>query len=128
MRLMEFFLKSRTAANVIMLLILGLGLLAATRLRKETFPSSEMDMVKVTARYYGASPEEVEKSVLNLIEEECVGVEGFKSLTGTASEGHALVTVELVEGTDSGEALIDLRDRIGQIDGFPDGVDETVVS
>jgi len=128
MKLMDFFLKSRTAANVIMLLILGMGLLALTRIRRETFPSSDMDMIRVTARYEGASPEEVERTVLNLIEEECIGVEGFKSLSGTAGEGRAVVTLELAEGTDGDAVLIDLRDRIAQIDSFPDGVKEVVTS
>jgi len=128
MKLMDFFLKSRTAANVIMLLILGLGLLALSRIRRETFPSSDLDMIRVTARYEGASPEEVERTVLNLIEEECIGVEGFKKLSGTASEGRAIATVELKEGTDGDAVLIDLRDRIAQIDGFPDGVEDVVAS
>jgi multidrug efflux pump subunit AcrB len=127
-KLITFFLKSRTGANVVMLLIVGLGVLALTRLQRETFPSSDMDMLRVTARYEGASPEEVERTVLNLIEEECIGITGFKSVSGTATEGRAIVIVELVEGTDRGATLIDLRDRIGQIKGFPAGVDEVVVS
>jgi len=86
MTLISFFLKSRTAANVVMFLILGMGVLALSRLQRETFPSSDMDMIRVTARYDGASPEEVERTVLNLIEEDCVGITGFKRVLGTATE------------------------------------------
>jgi len=128
MKLMSFFLKSRTAANVVMLVILGLGLIGLTRIRRETFPSSDLDMVRVTARYQGASPEEVERTVLTLIEAECIGIEGFKSVSGTAGEGRAVVILELIEGTDTDSALIDLRDRVGQITGFPDGVEDVIAS
>jgi len=128
MKFMEFFLRSRTGANVVMLLVVGLGLLAYSRLQRETFPSSDMDMIRVTAKYEGASPEDVERSVLNLIEEECTGVEGFKSLSGNAGEGRAVVTLELTDGTDTDAVLTDLRDRVGQIASFPEGVEDVVVS
>jgi len=126
--LIAAFLKSRTAANVLMLGILGLGVLAATRIRRETFPSSDLDTLKVTARYPGASPDEVESTVLTLIEEQCTGIKGMKSVSGTASEGRAAVTVELREGTDMSVALAELRDRIGQITGFPETIEDVVVS
>ena len=60
MNLIAAFLRSRTAANVLMFVILGLGVLAATRIRRETFPSSDLDTLKVTAGYPGASPDDVE--------------------------------------------------------------------
>jgi len=51
MKLISFFLKSRTGANVVMLLIVGLGVLAAAQIRRESFSSSDLDMLKVSARY-----------------------------------------------------------------------------
>ena len=128
MNLIAAFLRSRTAANVLMFVILGLGVLAATRIRRETFPSSDLDTLKVTAGYPGASPDDVELSVLALIEERCTGIKGMKSVSGTASEGRAAVTVELREGTDMSVALAELRDRVGQITGFPAGVEDVVVT
>jgi HAE1 family hydrophobic/amphiphilic exporter-1 len=128
MKLISFFLKSRTGANVVMLFILGLGLLAAVQIRRETFPSSDLDTIKVSARYEGATPVEVEEAVLRPIEEQCIGIEGFKSISGNASEGLASATIELKEGTDIDSALIDLRDRIEKIKNFPDGVEDIIVS
>jgi len=125
---MSAFLKSRTAANVLMYVILGLGVLATTRIRRETFPSSDLDTLKVTASYPGASPEDMEVSVLALIEEQCTGIAGLKLLSGTASEGRAAVTVELREGTDISAALAELRDRVDQITGFPEGVEDVIVA
>jgi len=128
MKLISFFLKSRTGANVVMLLIFGLGLLAAAQIRRESFSSSDLDMLKVSARYEGASPVEVEQAVLRPIEEQCIGIEGFKSISGSASEGFASATIELTEGTDIDSALIDLRDRIDKIKNFPEGVEDIIVS
>jgi HAE1 family hydrophobic/amphiphilic exporter-1 len=128
MKLISFFLKSRTGANVVMLFILGLGLLAAVQIRRETFPSSDLDTIKVSVRYEGATPVEVEQAVLRPIEEQCIGIEGFKSISGSANEGLASATIELKEGTDIDSALIDLRDRIDKIKNFPDGVEDIIVS
>ena len=128
MNLISFFLRSRTGAYVVMIFILGLGILGASRIRMETFPSSELDMIKVTARYEGASTVDVEKAVLRPIEEQCLGIEGFKSLSGSAGEGFAMATIELRQGTDIDAALIDLRDRIDKIKNFPEGVEDVIVS
>ncbi|MBW2334162.1 MAG: efflux RND transporter permease subunit, partial [Deltaproteobacteria bacterium] len=128
MKLISFFLRSRTGANVVMIFILGLGLLAAVQIRRETFPSSDLDKINVSARYEGASPVEVEQAVLRPIEEQCIGIEGFKSISGSAIEGLASATIELKEGTDIDSALIDLRDRIDKIDIFPEGVEDIIVS
>ena len=128
MKLISFFLRSRTGANVVMIFILGLGLLAAVQIRRETFPSSDLDKINVSARYEGASPVEVEQAVLRPIEEQCIGIEGFKSISGSAIEGLASATIELKEGTDIDSALIDLRDRIDKINIFPEGVEDIIVS
>jgi multidrug efflux pump subunit AcrB len=128
MKLIDTFLKSRTAANVVMIGIICLGLIALTQIRRETFPSSELDMLRVVAEYKGASPEEVENSVLRLIEERCTGVRGFKSVEGSATEGRAVVNVALIEGTDTLAALMELRDQVSQITGFPPGVEDIVVT
>ncbi len=44
------------------------------------------------------------------------------------AEGKTEVVIELVEGTNRSSALIDLKDRIEQINSFPDGVDEIIAS
>jgi len=85
-------------------------------------------MIKVSALYEGASPVEVEQAVLRPIEEQCIGIEGFKSISGSASEGLASATIELRQGTDIDSALIDLRDRIDKINVFPEGVENIIVS
>ncbi len=128
MKLIDIFLKSRTAANVLMIGVICLGLIALTQIRRETFPSSELDTLRVTAQYKGASPEEVENSVLRLIEERCTGIRGFKSVEGSATEGRAIVNVELVEGTNTLAALIEMRDQVNQITGFPPGVEDIIVT
>lgn len=128
MNLIHSFLKSRTAANVLMFVIIGLGILAALQIGRETFPSSELDTLKVTAKYPGASPDEVESSVLSPIEEQCTGITGVKSIHGYAVEGIASVTVELQEGTDMSAALAETRDRISQIAGILENADEVIVT
>ena len=128
MGLIAASLRSRTAANVLMFSILGAGILAATRIRRETFPSSDLDTLRVIATYPGASADEVESSVLSPIEERSAGVQGLKSLSGSATEGRASVTVELAEGTDTSDALAELRDAVAQITTFPEGVEDVLVS
>ena len=43
--------------------------------------------LSVTTAYPGASPEDVEKKVTNIIEDELLGVSGIKEITSSSREG-----------------------------------------
>jgi len=66
-----------TAANLLMILFLLLGLMNIGDIRRETFPDFASTEVSVTAVYPGATAEDVESAVCERIEE---AVEGISNL------------------------------------------------
>ena len=58
------------SANLLMLVLLVGGFFFLVNIQKEVFPDFELDIVNVTVAYPGASPEEVERSVILPIEAE----------------------------------------------------------
>ena len=52
------------AANLLMMVVMIGGLLIALSLKQEVFPEFEMDVIRVTVPYPGASPEEGEQGIV----------------------------------------------------------------
>src|SRR5437868_2140053 len=62
--------------------------------------------------YPGASPEGVEKEILDPIEEQIASISGVKHVNGKAYDGYAFIFVEFQFSKDLAEATQDLRDAI----------------
>ena len=77
--------------------------------------------------YPGASPDEVESSVVTRIEDAVEGLLGVRRVTSVASEGLASVTAELFTDADPSRVLDDLKARIDAIPSFPEETEKPVV-
>jgi len=122
-----YFVRHPTAANLLMLIIILLGLLGMMSLNREVFPEFTPNMVNVQVIYKGASAEEVEETICQRIEEEIEGIEGIERVESTAREGIGMVTVEVFDGYDVAEVLKDVENAVDQIDNFPIDTEEPVM-
>ena len=116
------------AANLLMSFILIAGFFSLSTLVQEVFPEVSLDRVRVVVPYPGATPEEVEESIVLKIEEQIEGVEGVKQIRATAAEGQGSVTAELELGTDPNRFLDDIKAQIDRIQTFPAGSERPEVS
>ena len=115
-------------ANLIMLVLLVGGLIAAFRIKQEVFPDFDLDMVAVSVSYPGASPEEVERGIILSIEEGIRGLEGVDEVTSRATEGSGSVTAELMEDVDPQKVYQDIQQEVARITTFPEDAEEPVVA
>ena len=69
---------------------MGLGLLALSKLRVNQIPDVEQPVLTVTIAYPGASPDTVEREVVNRIEKSLQGLSGVRKVNSTSREGSAL--------------------------------------
>lgn len=112
------------APNLLMLLLVLGGFLFASRITQEVFPSYESDTVTVSVALPGATPAEVEQSVVLAIEEALSGIEGIDRLTATASEGAATVTAELDPAEDRQRLYNEIAQEVDRITTFPEDAEE----
>ena len=117
--MIEYFANNRVAANVLMLLLLGGGLLATNNLTFERLPAYDPRSVTVTVPYPGAAPNVVEEDITRRIEESVSGVVGVRRVLSTAGEGVGVVTVELETFADADEVQNAVRTAVERIENFP---------
>ncbi|MDH3284582.1 MAG: efflux RND transporter permease subunit, partial [Acidobacteriota bacterium] len=126
--MIAWFAKNHVAANVLMTVIVGTGLVTLfVGIRQEVFPEFSLDRIVVTVPYPGAAPAEVENGVTIRVEEAIQGLDGVKRITSTSSEGVGAVVAELFTGADAREVLDDIKARVDAIRTFPDEAEEPVI-
>src|SRR5680860_1054586 len=125
---MAWMVHNRVTPNLLMLVLMLGGLLMATRIKQEVFPEFTEDMITISMAYPGASPAEVEQSILLVIEEAVRGVDGVQEVTATAREGSGQVNVELEVGIDQQQVYQDIKQEVDSIRTFPQDAEEVKIS
>ncbi|MEL6437230.1 MAG: efflux RND transporter permease subunit, partial [Pseudomonadota bacterium] len=125
--IIKWMTEHPVAANLAMILVTVVGILSAMQLSQKTFPEFALDTVSISVNYQGASPSEVEQSIIRPIEDQLASVTGVDEINATASEGRAAVSVSFLRGTDISEKLDDIKTEVDRITVFPLDADEPVV-
>ena len=115
-----FMARNSVAANVLMAFLVLAGLAAARNLVQEILPELSLNRVQVLVVYPGATPGEIEESIVTKIEEQVRGVEGLDRLEATASEGFGSVIAQFKSGTDVDGAISEVKAEIDRIITFPE--------
>ncbi|MDD9381651.1 efflux RND transporter permease subunit [Streptomyces sp. ZAF1911] len=105
-RLSRFSLAQRALIGLVSLVALLFGAIAIPQLKQQLLPSIDLPMVTVLAPYQGASPDVVEKQVVEPIEAMLKGVDGITGITSTASEGNALIMATFDYGDEGTKQLV----------------------
>ncbi|MFJ3978253.1 efflux RND transporter permease subunit [Streptomyces sp. NPDC090021] len=104
--LSRFSLAQRALVGLVSIVALLFGAIAIPQLKQQLLPSIELPMVSVLAPYQGASPDVVEKQVVEPIEAMLKGVDGITGITSTASEGNALIMATFDYGDSGTKQLV----------------------
>ncbi len=116
------------AANLLMAALLIGGIMSALRVRQEVFPEFSLDIIGISVPYPGASPEEVERGIISVVEDAVRGIDGVKRITSTASEGRGSVSVELQLNAAADRVLQNVKNAVDRITTLPEDVERPTVS
>ncbi len=123
-----FFVHHKVAANLVMLMMLLGGALALSRMNIQFFPTFALDMVSVRVVWSGASAEDVEQGITDPLEQRLRSIQGLKKMTSTSAQGVSSITLEFVEGSNSIQALDDVRQQVDEFNNLPADAEEPQVT
>ena len=115
MKLSEVSVKRPVFATVVSLLLVILGLLAATRLAVRELPDVESPVISIETDYRGASADVVETKITQVIEDRVAGLEGITKITSQSIDGRSSIDLEFSPERDVDEAANDVRDRVSRV-------------
>ncbi|MEJ1963303.1 MAG: efflux RND transporter permease subunit [Gammaproteobacteria bacterium] len=93
MFLSNFSIKQPVTTLAIVIVVMCLGLLAFKNLRVNQMPDVEQPVIVVNVPYPGASPETVEREIINRVEKALQSISQVYEIRSTASEGQARIVI-----------------------------------
>jgi len=127
MKIIEYSTKNPVKVAVGSIFILLFGLLSLFRIPVQLVPDVEKPQITVETRWIGASPEEVEQEIIHEQEEMLKSVENLRKLTSKSFNGRGEILLEFVVGVDKSAALLDVANKLDQVQEYPENVDEPVI-
>ncbi|MCV2889401.1 efflux RND transporter permease subunit [Ruegeria aquimaris] len=125
--LLSYFTRHRTAANLLLMVLLVLGAAAIPNMRAQFFPDVIVQNVTVNVEWEGAGPEDVDSAIVQVLEPALLAVDGVESSTATSREGRADVTLEFEPGWDMAQAADDVQAAVDAITTLPEDAEEPSV-
>ncbi|MFD5128253.1 efflux RND transporter permease subunit [Streptomyces olindensis] len=127
--LSRFSLAQRALIGLMSIIALVFGAIAIPQLKQQLLPTIELPMVSVLAPYQGASPDVVEKQVVEPIEDSLEAVDGISGVTSTASEGNAVIMASFDYGNGTEQLVADVQQAVNRARvQLPDEVDPQIVA
>jgi len=115
------------ASNLLTVFVLVLGILSAFQMPQKTFPDFTLDAVSVSVSYPGASPIEIQDSIIRPIEDQLSGIDGIDNITASIGEGRGGVNISFLRGEDISAKLDQIKTEIDRINVFPIDANEPTV-
>ena len=115
MFLSNFSIKQPVTTVAIVIVLMCLGLLAFKNLRVNQIPDVDQPVMVVNVPYPGASPETVEREIINRVEKSLQSIPQVYEIRSTASEGQARIIIIFNFKKNMSEAADEIRNAIAAV-------------
>ena len=118
--MIRFFFSQHLFANLVTVMIIAIGAISVLTIRKDLFPKVDFEITVITAVFPGASPDQVEKLIVNPLEQALREVDGLKKVQSQALDSRAVITVTLdPDARDPEKTNDDIQRAVDQVDDYP---------
>ena len=121
-------LRHPLAANLVMVVVLALGVLTVGAMSVQFLPSFNLKLISISAPWPGANPEQVQKSVLDPLENKVKGLDGLDFFESTASYNYGSILVELKNTADISKSYDELVNRINAVSNMPQDLEKIKIT
>ena len=126
--LISWFARNSVAANLLMIFILIMGAFGYKTIQRQMFPNIERNYINISAQYRGASPQEIEESILIKIEESLQDVSEIKRTVSRAFRNSGRVSLEIDKDEELTDVLDKVKLRVDSIATFPADMEPVTIS
>jgi multidrug efflux pump subunit AcrB len=125
--ILSYFTRHRTAANLLLVLLVVAGLAAIPQMRAQFFPDVVSDEIDIDVTWDGAGAEDVDEAIVAVMEPVLLGVPGVSGSSARSREGRTSIELEFEPGWDMGRASDDVQAALDGITDLPDDADDPEV-
>src|SRR3954451_13958995 len=115
MFLSNFSIKNPGTTVAIVIILMALGVIALKHLRVHQIPDVQQPLMVVNFPYPGASPETVEREIINRVEKALQSIPQVYEIRSTASESNARILIIFDFKKDMSAAGDEIRNAIASV-------------
>jgi len=127
MKLIETSIRYPVSTTVGVVLLVLFGSISLLRIPIQLVPNVEEPKVTVTTVWPGASPQEIEREIVDEQEEQLKSLEGLVKLESESRDSRGTITLTFQVGTSPDAALLRVSNRLEQVPSYPEDVDKPVI-
>jgi HAE1 family hydrophobic/amphiphilic exporter-1 len=128
MSLIQFFIRNPVKVTVGVLLVSLFGTLSIVDMPMQLIPEVEIPTISIETMWPGASPQEIEREIVQEQESQLQKVEGVTKMTSESMDSQGRITLEFPVGTEMREAMVKVLTRLQQVREYPEAADEPVIN
>ncbi|WP_138936187.1 efflux RND transporter permease subunit [Roseovarius arcticus] len=125
--ILSWFTRHRTAANLVMVVMVVLGLAAIPNMRAQFFPDVVIQEVIISVEWDGAGASDIDAAIIQVLEPEMLAIEGVESTRGSSVESWGTIFIEFQPGWDMSRAATDVQAAVDAITTLPDAAEKPEV-
>ena len=118
--IISYFARHNTAANLILVLMVVLGLLAMSKIRSQFFPDVVIEKVNIGVKWLGAGPQDIDDAIISLLEAPLLGIDSVEQIISSSTEGSARIYIDFKPGTDMLIAKEDVQTALDSVQDLPE--------
>ncbi|WP_343080762.1 efflux RND transporter permease subunit [Ostreiculturibacter nitratireducens] len=122
--ILSYFTRHGTAANLVLVVMLAVGLAALPRMRAQYFPDVIVEEITVSVAWEGAGAEDVDRAIVQVLEPTLLVVEGVETTSSRAAEGNASITLEFEPGWNMSRAMDDVEAAVTAAGSLPSDAED----
>jgi hydrophobic/amphiphilic exporter-1 (mainly G- bacteria), HAE1 family len=127
MKLTEAAINYPVSVMVGVFFLVIFGTLSLLRIPVQLTPDVTRPVVTVSTIWRGASPQEMEREIVDTQEEFLKNVEGLVRMTSESSDGIGRINLEFSVGTDIDAALLRVSTKLDQVQAYPVDADRPII-
>ncbi|KIL42679.1 efflux RND transporter permease subunit [Jeotgalibacillus soli] len=121
--MLEWILKRSKIFMVLIVLFLLIGVMTFFQLPQREIPETSVNIGTVSTFYPGATPETVERTITNPLEQEILSIDGVEEVSSSSASGFSTILITVEENADIKEVFASIRQEVSDSSSlFPEEV------
>jgi hydrophobic/amphiphilic exporter-1 (mainly G- bacteria), HAE1 family len=125
--MIRFSLLRPVIITVGVILILMFGLISQEKLPKQLTPNVIEPEISITTTWMGASPKEIESEIISEQELALKNTPSLLKFESKSKDNSGSLTLTFKIGTDINKALLDVSNKLNEVDNYPSNVDKPAI-
>ena len=127
MDIIRFFIHKPVTVAVGVIITIMFGLIGIQKLPMQLTPDVEIPLITVNTSWYGATPYEIEKEIIEKQEKVLKGLQGLTKMESSSYNGFGTVTLSFKIGINLDDALLRVSNKMSEVGNYPENVTKPTI-